>query len=50
VLNTDSTLYGGTGMGNGGRAHADATPSHDQPASVTLTLPPLATIMLTPEG
>jgi 1,4-alpha-glucan branching enzyme len=50
VLNTDAVSYGGSGLGNGGRAHADAAPAHDQPASVTLILPPLATILLTPEG
>jgi 1,4-alpha-glucan branching enzyme len=50
ALNTNATSYGGSGMGNGGRAHADASPSHGQPASIALTLPPLATILLTPEG
>jgi 1,4-alpha-glucan branching enzyme len=50
VLNTDAPVYGGSGMGNGGQAYADATPSHGLPASVMLTLPPLATIMLMPEG
>jgi 1,4-alpha-glucan branching enzyme len=50
VLNTDASSYGGSGMGNAGRAYADATPSHGLPASVALTLPPLATILLLPEG
>jgi 1,4-alpha-glucan branching enzyme len=50
VLNTDATSYGGSGMGNGGRTPAEANPSHNQPASVSLILPPLATILLMPEG
>jgi 1,4-alpha-glucan branching enzyme len=50
VLNTDAASYGGSGMGNGGRVYADANPSHGQPASVSLTLPPLATILLMPEA
>jgi 1,4-alpha-glucan branching enzyme len=50
ALNTDATIYGGSGIGNAGRVYADATPSHGQPASVSLTLPPLAAILLTPEA
>jgi 1,4-alpha-glucan branching enzyme len=50
VLNTDATVYGGSGVGNGGRALADPTPSHGNPASIWLTLPPLATIILVPEA
>jgi 1,4-alpha-glucan branching enzyme len=49
VLNTDATAYGGSGIGNGGGAHSDATPAHGQTVSLSLTLPPLATIMLMPE-
>ncbi|WP_341248557.1 1,4-alpha-glucan branching protein GlgB [Cupriavidus pauculus] len=47
-LNTDAGVYGGSNLGNGGRVQADATPSHGQPASVALTLPPLATLVLRP--
>ncbi|HEY4249752.1 MAG TPA: 1,4-alpha-glucan branching protein GlgB [Roseomonas sp.] len=50
VLNTDATTYGGSGLGNAGRAWADAVPEHGQPASLSLTLPPLATIMLVAEA
>jgi 1,4-alpha-glucan branching enzyme len=50
ILNTDAASYGGSGMGNGGRVHADGTSSHGLPASLSLTLPPLATVLLTPEG
>ena len=44
-------LYGGGGgMGNGGRALAEPiSPPHDQPASASMTLPPLATLFLIPE-
>ena len=48
-LNTDATIYGGSNMGNGGRVHAEDTPSHNLPATLTLTLPPLATLVLMPE-
>jgi len=49
ILNTDATDYSGSGMGNAGRVHADAVASHDMPASLSLTLPPLATMLLTPD-
>ena len=48
ALNTDSADYGGSNIGNGGVAHASAEALHDQPASLSLTLPPLATLILTP--
>lgn len=44
-LNTDAAHYGGTNVGNAGAIHAEPTPWHGQPASVALTLPPLATIV-----
>jgi 1,4-alpha-glucan branching enzyme len=46
VLNTDAAVYGGSNVGNGGGVQADDAPSHDLPASLLLTLPPLATIVL----
>jgi 1,4-alpha-glucan branching enzyme len=46
VLNTDADVYGGSNMGNLGGVMADETESHGQPCSLTLTLPPLATVML----
>ncbi|MGW9229431.1 1,4-alpha-glucan branching protein GlgB [Pseudorhizobium sp. NPDC055634] len=43
ILNTDAEIYGGSGKGNGGRVQAvDAGGT----ISTTMTLPPLATIML----
>jgi len=47
-LNTDAACYGGSNLGNQGGAHAVPQPSHGWPASLTLTLPPLATLILTP--
>jgi 1,4-alpha-glucan branching enzyme len=46
ILNTDAALYGGSNMGNAGMTRADGGPLHGLPASMSLTLPPLATIML----
>jgi 1,4-alpha-glucan branching enzyme len=46
AVNTDAGLYGGSNVGNLGGVQAEATPSHGQPYSLTLTLPPLATLIL----
>ncbi len=46
ILNTNSELYGGSNLGNGGRLETSTTPSHGQPFSLELTLPPLATVLL----
>ncbi|HEY8644737.1 MAG TPA: 1,4-alpha-glucan branching protein GlgB [Gaiellaceae bacterium] len=48
LLNTDSAYYGGAGIGNLGKVTAEATPWHNQPCSVVLTLPPLAVVWLQP--
>ena len=48
ILNTDAELYGGSNVGNGGRADATAPGAHGRPFALTLTLPPLATLVLTP--
>jgi 1,4-alpha-glucan branching enzyme len=48
ILNTDATQYGGAGVGNLGRVTATDAPSHGFPASLALTLPPLATLFLRP--
>ncbi|MBC7800736.1 MAG: 1,4-alpha-glucan branching protein GlgB [Gemmatimonadaceae bacterium] len=45
VLNTDAARYGGSNIGNGGGVAADDEPSHGFPASLSLTLPPLATLI-----
>ncbi|MGH7117558.1 MAG: 1,4-alpha-glucan branching protein GlgB [Acetobacteraceae bacterium] len=45
ILNTDAQAYGGSGMGNMGSVEA-ADARHGLPASLALTLPPLAAIAL----
>jgi 1,4-alpha-glucan branching enzyme len=50
ALNSDSEHYGGSNLGNYGGLQATAESWHGQPASVRLTLPPLATLILLPEG
>jgi 1,4-alpha-glucan branching enzyme len=49
VLNTDSGFYGGSNLGNGavGLGTQDR-PAHGRRLSITLTLPPLATVFLVP--
>ncbi|MCR4379365.1 MAG: 1,4-alpha-glucan branching protein GlgB [Rhodospirillales bacterium] len=46
VLNTDSTYYGGSDVGNAGKLEAQNVPMHGQRWSLSVTLPPLATIVL----
>ncbi len=49
ILNTDSSLYGGSNMGNGDRVlEAEDIPWMGRPWSLELTLPPLAVIVLRP--
>jgi 1,4-alpha-glucan branching enzyme len=48
ALNTDSTHYGGAGLGNMGAVTADAHGWHDQPFSAEVTLPPLSVVWLRP--
>ena len=50
ILNTDAGIYGGGNLGNGGWVQATAAPSHGQPYSLELTLPPLATVLLRQGG
>jgi 1,4-alpha-glucan branching enzyme len=49
ILNTDSQLYGGSNVGNGGRVRTQDIASHGQARSLELTLPPLAAVFLRPE-
>ena len=50
LLNTDSSLYGGSGVGNLGRIEAASKGWKGQPASATLRLPPLGAVLLRPAG
>ena len=49
-INTDAAEYGGSGLGNGGAVMTEPVPAHGHAQSVLLTIPPLATLMLLPEG
>jgi 1,4-alpha-glucan branching enzyme len=49
VLNSDASVYGGSGVGNLGGVEAQPAPLHDHLWSVTLTVPPLAALFLAPE-
>ncbi len=46
ILNSDSTLYGGSGQGNLGGVTTSPVTAHGRPQSINLTLPPLAMIAL----
>jgi len=46
VLNSDAKIYGGTGWGNLGGLEASPVGAQGRPFSLTLTLPPLATVYL----
>jgi 1,4-alpha-glucan branching enzyme len=48
VLNTDAREYGGSGVGNLGIVINDPVPCHGMPHSLSLTLPPLAVLVLLP--
>jgi 1,4-alpha-glucan branching enzyme len=48
IVNTDSTFYGGSGVGNLGEVAAEKRAWHEQPFSLELTLPPLAVLWLRP--
>ena len=48
VINTDSELYGGSGVGNLGEVTADDLPWHGFNSSVSLRVPPLGAVWLRP--
>jgi 1,4-alpha-glucan branching enzyme len=48
IFNSDSEMFGGSNMGNGGRVMAEAVPSHGKQGSAELVLPPLGVIALKP--
>jgi 1,4-alpha-glucan branching enzyme len=49
ALNTDSTFYGGSDVGNLGGVQPEPVPWHGQPVSAEVTLPPLAAVWLVPD-
>jgi len=48
ILNSDSTFYGGSNLGNLGGVHSEPVPWHGYPCSLSLTLPPLSCLYLKP--
>jgi 1,4-alpha-glucan branching enzyme len=44
ILNTDSELFGGSNMGNGGCVSSRPVPKHNRPNSIAVTLPPLSVV------
>ncbi|HET8672806.1 MAG TPA: 1,4-alpha-glucan branching protein GlgB [Thermoleophilaceae bacterium] len=50
LVNTDSTYYGGSDVGNLGGVEPEPIPWHSQPFSAEVTLPPLGAIWLVPDG
>ena len=50
ILNTDASLYGGSNSGNAGGLEAKDYSTHGRPATLELTLPPLAVVVLKRQG
>jgi 1,4-alpha-glucan branching enzyme len=50
VINTDAACYAGSNVGNSGGLHSSDSPSHGRPHSLSLNLPPLATVFLERRG
>ena len=50
VINTDSELYGGSGVGNLGEVHAEDIPWHGFDFSASLRIPPLGAVWLRHES
>jgi 1,4-alpha-glucan branching enzyme len=49
LLNSDATLYGGSGAGNMGGIEAAPLPAHGRFHSLAVDLPPLGVVMFKPE-
>ena len=50
ILNSDASLYNGSNQGNDGGAQAWNEPMHGRPHCLSLTVPPLATVVFKREG
>ncbi|MDR2639281.1 MAG: 1,4-alpha-glucan branching protein GlgB [Helicobacteraceae bacterium] len=50
VFNSDAERYGGSNIGNFGRARSGASGSHGRDFGVIVTLPPLAVVIFKPES
>ena len=49
VINSDSSIYGGSNIGLGGGVLSEEQVSHGRPHTLRLTLPPLGLLVLKPE-
>ena len=50
ILNTDSAFYEGSNLGNCGSVESEAIPSHGRDHSISVSIPPLATLYLKYQG
>ena len=50
LFNSDASAYGGSNLGNIGGVQAEDEPWQDFPYSLSLTLPPLAVVILKPDS
>ncbi len=50
ILNTDSSFYEGSNLGNCGEVESEAIPSHGRDHSISVSIPPLATLYLKYQG
>ena len=50
IINSDATLYGGSGQGNMGGLEASPLAMHGRPWSLSLTAPPLGIVVFKPAG
>jgi 1,4-alpha-glucan branching enzyme len=50
IFNSDSSYYRGSDVGNASEAEAFVNPKHGQSCSLTLTIPPLAALILRPKN
>lgn len=48
IFNSDSVFYGGSNLGNLGMVQSENFSSHNRPFSISITIPPLACIILKP--
>ena len=46
ILNSDSEVYGGSNIGNGGGVDAETRPMHGFNHSISLVVPPLGFVLL----
>ncbi|MBI4684196.1 MAG: 1,4-alpha-glucan branching protein GlgB [Nitrospirae bacterium] len=50
ILNSDAAVYLGSNIGNSGGVSAEDIPSHGNPYSINITLPPLAVVVFKPKS